>query len=168
MSLFLRREAPGDVEAISRVTEAAFRDAPHSSHTEQHIVNALRRRGQLIASLVAVDGDAIVGHVAISPVSISTDATGWFGLGPISVAPDRQRRGIGSALVLEALVELRRLGGRGCVLLGEPAYYGGFGFKHEPSLVLPGVPPEYFQVLSFDGAVPAGTVTYDDAFTATA
>ncbi|MCY1449933.1 hypothetical protein D9M71_667060 [compost metagenome] len=46
-----------------------------------------------------------------------------------------------------ALAELERLGGRGCVVLGDPGYYGRFGFKAYPDLQLPGVPPEYFQAL---------------------
>ena len=168
MSLQLRHETPADAAAIEHLTRAAFLAAPHTSHTEQFIVNALRRAGALSVSLVAEDDAAVVGHVALSPVSVSDGSSGWYGLGPLSVAPQRQGQGIGSRLVRQALAELRGRGAAGCVLLGDPAYYGRFGFKPEPTLVLPGVPPEYFQALSFGGAVPAGTVAYHPAFDAQA
>ncbi|MDH0300974.1 MULTISPECIES: N-acetyltransferase [unclassified Pseudomonas] len=163
----LRSEHAQDADAITRLTEAAFAHAEHSSHTEQFIVTALRRAGQLTVSLVAMEGGALVGHVAISPVTLSSGADGWFGLGPVSVAPQRQGRGIGSALVNAALARLHELGGQGCVVLGDPGYYGRFGFKAHPGLSLPGVPAEYFQALAFAGDVPQGTVQYHAAFEAT-
>lgn len=167
MNLHLRNETAADTDAITAVTQAAFHAAPHSSHTEHHIVTALRRRGRLTISLVAEEGGMVIGHVAVSPVTISSGAAHWYGLGPISVRPDRQGRGVGSALMKAALAELRHAGARGCVLLGEPGYYGRFGFAHHRGLELPGVPAQYFQALSFDGPVPSGRVRYDDAFDAT-
>lgn len=166
MNLTIRPETPADIAAIEAVTVAAFRDATHTSHTEQFIVNALRRAGQLAVSLVAEADGRIVGHVAVSPVTISDGATGWFGLGPISVLPEHQGRGIGSRLMREALRTLQESGAAGCVLLGEPGYYGRFGFRAEPDLVLPDVPPEYFQALAFRGPLPRGTVQYHEAFNA--
>jgi putative acetyltransferase len=166
MSLQLRREAPGDAEAIEAVTVAAFLDAPHTEHTEQFIVRALRAAGQLSVSLVAEHEGVIVGHVAISPVTVSDGANNWFGLGPVSVIPSHQGRGIGSQLVTQALAELRDRGAAGCVVLGEPGYYGRFGFRTVPRLTLPGVPPEYFQALSFRGELPSGDVAYHASFEA--
>ncbi|RWA52083.1 GCN5 family acetyltransferase [Cupriavidus sp. UYMSc13B] len=168
MSVQIRPESPSDADAIAQLTTAAFLTAPYTSHTEAFVVNALRRAGQLTVSLVAQAGDRLVGHVAISPVTVSSGATGWYGLGPISVAPDRQGQGIGSQLMHAALADLRRLGAAGCVVLGDPAYYGRFGFAARPGLVLDGVPPEYFQALALDGGYPAGSVQYHDAFNATA
>ena len=168
MNIVVRDEQAADIETITRLTETAFRDRPYASHTEHSIVNALRHHGQLTISLVAVAGDTLVGHVAVSPVTISSGTTGWYGLGPISVWPERQRQGIGSALMRAALAALRRLGGRGCVVLGDPGYYGRFGFKVQPGLELPGVPHQHFQALSFGGEPPAGTVRYHAAFDATA
>ncbi|MGB3305766.1 MAG: N-acetyltransferase [Thermomicrobiales bacterium] len=167
MSVVIRPEQPADIASISRLTEIAFRDHEHSSHTEQFIVDGLRRAGELTISLVAVDNDTIVGHVAVSPVTISSGATGWYGLGPISVLPERQRQGIGSQLMRAALADLRRLGAEGCVVLGDPGYYGRFGFTAHPGLELPGVRAEYFQAVSFGGALPAGAVRFHDAFDAT-
>ncbi|MFC5699024.1 GNAT family N-acetyltransferase [Pseudomonas sp. GCM10022186] len=167
MTLPIRTETAADGAAIETLTASAFRHAPHSSHTEQFIVNALRRAGQLTVSLVAEEGSEILGHVAISPVSISSGATGWYGLGPISVSPGRQGEGIGSRLMEAALADLRQLGAEGCVLLGDPAYYQRFGFDVRPGLELPGVPPEYFQAISFSGRWPTGQVSYHEAFDAT-
>ena len=64
---------------IEALTASAFRNAPHTSHTEQYILAALRNAGKLAVSLVAEADGALIGHVAISPVSISDGASGWFG-----------------------------------------------------------------------------------------
>ncbi len=167
MSLKIRNELPADASAIESLTIAAFKDAPHTNGAEQAIVNALRHAGQLTLSLVAQAGAEIIGHVAISPVAMSDGTPGWFGLAPVSVLPQHQRRGIGSQLIEAALAELKRRGAGGCVVLGDPAYYGRFGFMAMPRLVLPGIPAEYFQALLLSGAWPEGDVTYHEAFNAT-
>ncbi|MCA9422941.1 MAG: N-acetyltransferase [Nitrospira sp.] len=166
MSVAIRSESQSDVAAIDALIVSAFLDAPHTSHTEQLIVKALREAKQLSVSLVAENKGNLVGHVAVSPVSISDGTEHWYGLGPISVAPEWQRQGVGSQLVERALTELRKLGAAGCVVLGEPHYYGRFGFKAEPQLVLPNVPPEFFQAISFRTKVPVSTVAYHEAFNA--
>lgn len=166
MSIRIRHELPSDVAAIEAVTVAAFLNVTHTDHTEQFIVNALRRAGRLSVSLVADDDGLIVGHVAVSPVTISDETVGWYGLGPISVTPARQGQGIGSRLVEQALRILRKSGASGCVVLGEPEYYSRFGFSATESLRLPDVPPSYFQALSFHGPRPRGTVSYDASFAA--
>lgn len=162
----IRKETPADVAAIEAVTVAAFQDAAHASHTEQFIVAALRKAGQLSISLVADDSGALVGHVAVSPVTLSDGAAGWWGLGPISVVPACQRQGVGARLMERAVAELRALGASGCVVLGEPGYYSRFGFRAEPSLVLPGAPPAYFQAILLGGSLPSGTVSYHESFAA--
>lgn len=166
MSIRIRKEASTDVAAIEAVTVAAFQNAAHTSHTEQFIIAALRKAGQLSVSLVADDSGAIIGHVAVSPVTISDGTTGWVGLGPISVAPAYQGNGVGVQLMEQAIAELRALGASGCVVLGEPGYYSRFGFKAEPLLVLPEVPPEYFQAVLFSGSLPSGVVSYHESFAA--
>jgi putative acetyltransferase len=166
-TLRIRPETPDDVTMIEAVTVAAFLEAPHTSHTEQFIVAALRAAGGLTVSLVAEAEGAVVGHVAVSPVTTSDGTPNWFGLGPISVLPAWQGRGVGSALMRAALETLRELGAAGCVVLGEPAFYGRFGFKAEPGLVFPDIPPEYFQVVTFgEATVPRGRVAYHDGFDA--
>lgn len=168
MNVEIRNEAATDAEAIDAVTTAAFLVAPHTAHTEQFIVKALRKAGKLTVSLVAVVEGNVVGHVAVSPVAISDGSSGWQGLGPISVTPAYQGKGVGSRLMREALRVLRESKAAGCVVLGEPGYYGRFGFRNEPRLVLPNVPPEYFQAVSFGGAAPCGNVSYDESFNARA
>ena len=168
MTLTIRNEHPGDIDAITHLTEAAFANAPHTSHTEQFIATALRKAGQLSVSLVALEGGALVGHVALSPVMLSSGDAGWHGLGPISVRPDRQGHGIGAALMVAAIERLKTMGSAGCVLLGDPHYYVRFGFKACEQLVLPGVPAEYFQALPLAGKTPVAEVSYHPAFEAIA
>lgn len=161
----IRPEQHPDEAAIEAVTRAAFLEAEHTSHTEQDIVRALRRSGALALSLVAIDvAGEVIGHVAISRVTISDGSGDWYGLGPISVQPAMQRCGVGTALMDKALAELRGRGAAGCVLVGDPRYYGRFGFLAESRLVYPGVPPEYFQALRWRGDWPRGVVTYHEAF----
>lgn len=161
----IRTETPADVATIEALTIAAFLDAPHTDHNEQHIVRALREAGALSVSLVAEVDGVLVGHVAVSPVSVSDGTPGWYGLGPISVLPTHQGRGIGSRLMHAALEALRQRGAAGCVLLGDPAYYQRFGFRAEPALQLAEVPPEYFQALCFGDVLPQGWVIYHPVFT---
>ncbi|KAA9129637.1 N-acetyltransferase [Marinihelvus fidelis] len=164
----IRAEQPGDEDAIRSITDQAFATAVHSSGTESKIVDALRQAGALTVSLVAVADHAsesqLFGHIALSPVSLSDGTDGWYGLGPVSVLPAQQRNGVGSALVRAALQNLRETGAAGCVLLGDPDYYGRFGFRPIDSLVLPGVPAEYFQAIRFSATVPTATVSYHVAF----
>jgi putative acetyltransferase len=161
----IRDERPGDEAAIAALTEVAFRSVRHSDGGESAIIARLRESGELALSLVVENRDqAIVGHVAFSRVTISDGTPGWFGLGPISVIPLRQGVGIGGAMASEGLARLRSLSAGGCVVLGDPRYYGPLGFRHDPALVFPGPPPQYFQRLVFSGAEPQGTVRYAAAF----
>lgn len=164
MNVEIRKEVPADVADIKALTTAAFLNTPYTSHTEQFIVDALRNSGNLTVSLVAETNGKIVGHIAVSPVAISDESQKWYGLGPLSVAPEHQGVGIGSQLMRQALAILREMGASGCVLLGNPKYYRRFGFKVEPSLFLPNVPPEYFQAISFGTRVPSGFVSYHESF----
>lgn len=166
MDIQIRNESVGDTAKIGRVTEQAFLNAPHTDHTEQFIVEALRQSGALTISRVAEADGEIIGHVALSPVTVSGVAMGWFGLGPIAVLPQFQGQGAGSGLVRSALATLKETGAAGCVVLGDPGYYGRFGFKVVDGLVYSGVPAEYFQALSYTGKFPQGEVRYHEAFSA--
>jgi predicted N-acetyltransferase YhbS len=115
-------------------------------------------------SLVVDLEAAVVGHAAASPVTISDGTAGWYGLGPVSVAPGYQRRGFGAALVRAVLHALMQARAAGCVVLGEPDYYDRFGFLRRADLRLPGVPAGYFQAAAFGPGWPSGDVTYDAAF----
>jgi len=163
--MIIRSEEPGDAAAIHGVVRAAFAEAEHSSGTEPAIVDALREAGALAVSLVALDGPGIAGHVAMSPVRLGA-AMQWYGLGPVAVRPDCQGKGVGSALIREALDHLRERGAAGCVVLGDPAYYGRFGFAHDPAITYSDTPAPFFQVLAFQTPRPQGEVRYHPAFAA--
>lgn len=168
MDIKIRSEKISDIDAIEKVIVAAFLNAPHTDYAEHYIVRGLRDSGALSISLVAEMQGQIVGHVAISPVTISDGTAEWFGLGPISVTPNYQGMGIGSKLMLSVLEALKSSAASGCVVLGDPAYYERFGFQPESRLVLPEVPPEYFQVIQFSSVFPSGTVKYHMAFNSNA
>ncbi|WP_372425620.1 GNAT family N-acetyltransferase [Salinarimonas chemoclinalis] len=160
----IRPETSADVEPIGTITTDAFARAPHASGTEAAIVSGLRDAGALTLSLVAEEDGAVVGHVAFSAVRVDGRDVGWLALGPIAVRPDRQGRGIGAALVREGLARVRAAGARGVVLVGDPAYYGRFGFQADPGLAMPGVPARYVLAHALEGAMPAGTLSHRDAF----
>ncbi|MCK5931338.1 MAG: N-acetyltransferase [Fulvimarina manganoxydans] len=165
----IRVEAEGDADAIRALTHAAFEAAPHASGTEPAIIDALRVADALSLSLVACEDGAdghepILGHIAFSPVSIESGEAGWYGLGPLSVQPDRQREGIGTALVRDGLARLRKMGARGCVLIGDPAYYARFGFENRAGLTYRGLPEDYVQRLVITPPAPTGEIHYHPAF----
>ena len=164
--IIIRNEIDADVDAITEVTVAAFKTLEISNHTEQFIVEALRANNALTVSLIAeVDGH-VVGHVAFSPVTISDGTQNWCGLGPVSVLPEHQRKGIGKSLILEGISRLKGLNAKGCCLVGHPDYYRKLGFKNVSGLVHEGVPQQVFLAMSFDGQIPQGTVNFHDGFKA--
>jgi putative acetyltransferase len=164
----IRHETVGEHEAISGVVYAAFlnhpQHAPGSLPTEHKIVDSLRESGALTLSLVYEDRGEIIGHIAFSPVLTNGEMQGWYGLGPVAVLPDRQREGIGSALIREGMRLIEEKGAAGVVLVGDPAYYGRFGFVSRPELVMDGVPTEYVLSLPIANGIPSGKVAFHDAF----
>jgi putative acetyltransferase len=167
MTTTIRPELPADVEAIEGVTRRAFLSHPYSRQTEQFVIRALRAADALSVSLVAEDAGRVVGHIALSPVTISDASAGWYGLGPIAVEPELQGRGIGRALMESGLVELRKLGANGCVLVGDPALYMRFGFTNNPALTVEGVPPQFSLALGLGSSSARGDVRFHEAYQAT-
>lgn len=163
MTFSIRSEAVADHAAIAAVTTTAFLGHPHSDGTEAAIVDALRRAGALSLSLVAIDAAGeLIGHIAVSPVTTGMAGT-WLGIGPLSVRPDRQREGVGSALVL-AVLDRFRPSATGVVLVGEPDYYGRFGFAARPGLVCDGVADLYVQALAFAEVNAWSRIAFHPAF----
>jgi putative acetyltransferase len=162
--MLIRDETAADATAIRAVIEAAFCNMPFSQQTEHRIVDELRRQKALFISLVAEEEGKVVGHIAFSPATVDGRDIDWFALGPLAVAPDRQRQGIGKALVRAGLKRLRTEGGKGCIVLGSTTYYPLFGFRRDARLVGDGVPAEHFMVRDFIGGVPAGTAAFHPAF----
>lgn len=148
------------------MTVAAFATLEISGHAEQFVIRALRAAGALTLSLVTEADGRVVGHITASPVAISDGTRDWYGFGPLSVLPECQRRGIGKALMQEALARLKKLGARGCCLVGHPEYYAKFGFASVAGFVFEGVPPEVFVAQSFDGRFPQGNVLFHEGFKA--
>ncbi len=127
--LTIREETPEDCPAIDRVIAPAFRIA-FDSEEEVRLVHDLRRDGDLVLSLVADDGGAIVGTVQFCRAIVEDG--GLFVpvvvLAPIAVVPDRQRQGIGSALIRAGLKILAERGEDLIFVIGFPDYYRRFGF----------------------------------------
>jgi len=165
MQLPIRPERPGDEPAIRALVTAAFAHLPFAEGRVCRIIDCLREDGDMAFSLVAENLDAaIIGHITASPVEITDGSQGWYGLGPISVIPLRQKVGIGAALIKRGIKELRDLGASGCVLFGDPDYYAAFGFVHDPMLVCAVPLPGHCLSLSFDGSMPSGVVSCAHAF----
>lgn len=161
--MLVRDEEQRDLPAIAEIIREAFRNAAHSSGKEAQIVDILRRSDALTVSLVATEEEAVIGHIAVSPVSVASEE-GWYGLGPVAVRPEWQGNGIGSRLITEALGRVKERGAAACVVLGDPDFYGKFGFVHDPNVTYADVPPPYFQFLSFGSGSPRGRVAYNAAF----
>ncbi len=164
--IVVRKETDSDVSAITEVTAAAFKTLEISNHTEQFIIAALRAAKALTLSLVAEADGRVIGHIAFSPVTISDGTRNWYGLGPVSVLPKLQKQGIVKSLVNEGLSLLNTLGGKGCVLVGNPNYYKRFGFRNIPDLIHEGIPQEVFLALPFNNEIPKGTVVFHKGFLA--
>jgi putative acetyltransferase len=164
LSVFIRPEAPGDRRAIFDLTKRAFAPMPYAGGDEQEVIDKLRDAGALSLSAVAVLDDEIVGHVALSPAAHESGEGGWYTLGPISVEPALQRKGIGRALIGYARRWLEAQNASGCILTGNPAYYTRFGFAGAPDNAPDGVPPAFFMVLKLKGPCPPGRFRFHTVF----
>jgi putative acetyltransferase len=162
--VIVRSETDRDLDGIGEVNLVAFQGHPYSRQTEHRIVEALRAADALELSLVAESDGEVVGHIAFSAADIGGSSTGWFLLGPVAVRPARQGEGIGRALVETGLHALRSRGACGCVLVGDPAFYGRFGFRQYSGVTLHGVPDENVLCLWLSGEWPTGEVAYHPAF----
>ena len=97
---------------------------------------------------------------AFSPVTINGKIDDWYGLGPLSVRPEHQKKGVGQALARDGLHRLMSMKAAGCVVYGNPRYYGRFGFESDTELYYGNVLSGYLQRVVFSGPTPRGEVTY--------
>ena len=163
----IREEDITEWDAIKRVLTEAFGQAD-----EAVIVDALRAYACLTLSLVAIENDEIIGHIAFSFVEITSNSKDKHivGLAPMGVLPAHQRQGVGSHLVKEGVERCRKMGIDAIVVLGHPNYYAKFGFEPAHQFGLSCVydaPPEVFRVLDLTGDTLAhisGVVRYSTAF----
>lgn len=168
--MLIRVETPADVPAVRDVTTAAFDRTDAPVPVEVPLLDELREcEGWLPAlSLVAVSPEgAVSGHVVCTRGHV--DGSPVVGLGPLSVHPKHQGAGMGSALVHAVLGAADALGEPLVALLGEPAYYGRFGFRTSTEYGI--APPDpawgtYFQVRTLGAYDPAlrGTFAYAEPF----
>lgn len=132
----IRQEQLNDYEAVYKVVQAAFANAEHADGNEQDLVAALRKSAAYIPelSLVAEEQGKIIGHIMFTKAFVGSAAV--LALAPLSVLPEYQRQGAGSALVEAGHEVARRLGYGYSVVLGSEKYYPRFGY----------VPAESFKI----------------------
>jgi putative acetyltransferase len=160
-AMIIRAEEPSDKAAVHDVVCAAFGRA-----NEAALVDQLRADGASVVALVAVDDAVIVGHVILSRMNAPFPAVG---LAPVSVRPDRQKSGVGSSLVLEAMARARQGRFEAVFVLGDPGFYGRFGFRSEPAsgFTSPYAGP-HFMILPLKSGLytTTGKIDYASAFAA--
>lgn len=161
MKVKIRQELLGEEAQIAEVVARAFDGKPYAEDNDALIVGKLRESGALVLSLVAEAKGQIIGQVALSPASIGEGK--FLCLGPIAVLPEFQGQGIGSDLMAHALGVAQVYGRDGVVLMGNPDFYGRFGFQRHAGVTHDGPGADYIQVLSF-GPEPIGPVTFHPAF----
>lgn len=168
--LVIRRERPEDEHPTELLHDAAFGiPAEREESVERELLRALRADGSVIDGLTFVaelDGE-VVGHVVCSRARLGERPS--VGLGPISVRPDHQQQGIGAALVMAVIASAERDAEPAIVLLGDPEYYGFFGFVPAARHGIGSPGPwqqEYFQVRTLRAwrAGMAGEFAYAPAF----
>jgi putative acetyltransferase len=118
--MIIRSETEADHQTIRRLITAAF-----GQSLEADLVDGLRADGDVVLSLVAEEEGAITGQALFSSMDAPLRA---LGLGPVTVLPERQRSGVGSALIRTGIEEARAQGWEAIFVLGEPDYYRRFGF----------------------------------------
>lgn len=162
--MIVRQERPGDVAAVAMLVEAAF-----ASPAEARLVERIRASPEYVPelALVADEDGVVVGHTMLSYSDL--EGVSVLQLSPLAVRPDRQRRGIGSALTREALRLADARGEPLVLVLGHPSYYPRFGFRPAASLGL--TPPEpgmeeAFMAIPLSAYDPAirGRVAFGSAF----
>jgi putative acetyltransferase len=161
----IRNEQSTDYPAIAWLHQAAF-----GGDYEAKLVDALRRDGLVLVSLVAVQDERVVGHVMLSALQVEVDGrdVAAASLAPLAVAPAVQRQGYGSSLVKRGIETVRGSGCEAIIVLGDPAYYRRFGFSADlaRNLIAPFRGPHFMGIELSPGSLAGqkGSVTYPRAF----
>lgn len=145
----IRRERPGDEEAVRRINRLAF-----GQDEEANVVDRLRQTCDEYLAFVATEDEAIVGHILFTPATLDASSIVGMGLAPMAVDPGLQNRGVGTLLVRHGLEHLQASGCQFVIVLGHPEYYPRFGFELASAYGLTcqweGVPDEAFMIQVFD------------------
>ena len=158
----IRAATPRDREAIRLVEEHAF-----GQHAEAGLVDALVENGDAVVELVAVEDGQVIGHVLFSRLFVEQDGKEFpaVALAPLAVEPNFHGTGIGGALIREAHIKLRDAGEKLSLVLGEPAYYGRFGYTHSRAAKFESnYQCEALQALAWGDAPESGRLVYASAF----
>jgi putative acetyltransferase len=164
MQILIRPERSEDQAAIYDITKRAFASMPYADGNEQELIGKLREAGALALSLVADKDGVVVGQITFSCAFAADNSSGWYALGPVSVEPELKHQGIGGKLILAGIAWLRSRQAAGCVLVGNPAYYGRFGFRLFPELAPEGQLAQYFQILPLQETEPKVVVGFHPIF----
>jgi putative acetyltransferase len=158
--VYIVEEGPEDISGIRLVNQLAF-----DGNYEADVVDRLRENCPSILSLVAKQGDEVLGHILFSPARIVQEA-GWtvsgMGLGPLAVHPQHQGKGIGSVLCQVGMQRMEAESYPFVIVLGHPTYYPRFGFvkasTHGIRCAFEGIPDEAFMIRTFDVDTMSGVV----------
>jgi len=160
--LVIREAKADDHESIAALVEAAF-----GQPDEARLVERLRRQGDMVLDLVATNAGELVAHVVFSRLRVEGEH-GRFdavALAPMAVLPDRQRSGVGRSLIENAHHILEERGEALSIVLGDPAYYGRFGYTHDRATNFQSdYQGEALQALAWDTAPQSGRLIYPQAF----
>lgn len=165
----IRQETSQDYASVYTLIQTAFADAPYRDGNEQDLVAALRKSPAFVPelSLVAETDGRLAGHILFTKITVGETAA--LALAPLAVLPEFQGCGIGTALIARGHATAKALGYAWSVVLGDPAFYGRFGYcpAAESGISAPfDVPPEYFMACPLTTpTVPiTGTVKYAKEF----
>lgn len=123
--MLIRSEIGIDAASIDSLLRRSF---PTSAEAE--LVQQLREDGLLTLGVVATDDEGqVLGYVAFSPVTLNDEDRQWVGLAPLAVDESVRKQGLGKQLIYEGLDTLNEFGYAAVVVLGDPAFYGPYGFE---------------------------------------
>ena len=132
-TIIIRKETIEDYNRVIELTTKAFENMPFSEGNEDELVERLRKAPTFIPelSLVAELNEQLVGHILFTPLQIKNEQKRFISLvlGPVSVLPEFQKRGIGGQLIEAGHQKAKELGFQSAILIGHPEYYPRFGYK---------------------------------------
>jgi putative acetyltransferase len=154
---------------IADVTRAAFEAKYGSGEGEMRLIARLRADGDVVVELAAIEWGAVIGHAMFSRLTVDPPDRKIAALAPVSARIDRQRSGVGSALIREGLTRCAAQGYDVVAVLGDPDYYRRFGFTRDAAASLRSdYSGGHYQALELRPGVLAGgpwCVAYPRAFT---